>query len=229
MKPIGAFYVFFAATLLAALYAPIQDCDETYNYWEPTHYISHGYGLETWEYSPEYAIRSWTYIALHAIVGNVRRLLPFSTKVGEFYFIRYTLAFICSLCQTQMFRVINNTLNPRIALFFLFANVFSPGMFHASAAFLPSSFAMYTTMLGMAAFMNWRGGLKTAQGIFYFAIGGVLGWPFAIALSAPFLFEEIIFASLSSKDAFIDAIMRFLRGFVAGLLVLVRCQFHFVG
>jgi alpha-1,2-mannosyltransferase len=70
--------------------------------------------------------------------------------------------------------------------------------------------------------MNWRGGLKTALGMFYFSIGGILGWPFAIALSAPFLLEELIFASLSSKDAFIDAIMRFIRGFVAGLLVLVR-------
>lgn len=80
---------------------------------------------------------------------------------------------------------------------------------------------MYTTMLGMAAFMDWRGGLKTALGIFYFAVGGVLGWPFAIALSAPFLLEELILASLSSKDAFIDAIMRFVRGFVAALLVLL--------
>lgn len=102
------------------------------------------------------------------------------------------------------------------------AMVFSPGMFHASAAFLPSSFAMYTTMLGMAAFMNWRGGLKTAQGMFWFSLGGILGWPFAIALSAPFLFEEIMFASLSSKDALIETVMRLIRGFVLGLLVLVR-------
>jgi alpha-1,2-mannosyltransferase len=121
-----------------------------------------------------------------------------------------------------MFRVINNTLNPRIALFFMMAMIFSPGMFISSASFLPSSFAMYTTMLGMAAFMNWRGGLKTAQGITWFAIGGVLGWPFSMALSAPFLLEEVIFAFLSNKDALIDVIMRFIRGIVAGLLVLVR-------
>jgi alpha-1,2-mannosyltransferase len=108
-----------------------------------------------------------------------------------------------------MFRVVNGTLNPRIALFFMIAMISSPGMFNASAAFLPSSFAMYATMLGMAAFMNWKGGLKTAQGIFWFAIGGILGWPFAIALCIPFLFEEIIFAS---------------RGFVAALLVLVSCH-----
>jgi alpha-1,2-mannosyltransferase len=223
VKPIGAFYVFLGANMLAAWFAPIQDCDETFNYWEPTHYLSHGYGLQTWEYSPEYAIRSWTYIALHAIAGNFRRLLPHPSKVAEFYFVRYVLAFTCAICQTQLFRVINNMLNPRIALFFLMAMVFSPGMFHASAAFLPSSFTMYTTMLGMAAFMNWRGGLKTAQGIFWFAFGGILGWPFAIALSAPYLFEELIFACLSSKDALIDVIMRFLRGFVGSLLVLVSC------
>lgn len=66
---------------MAALFAPIQDCDETFNYWEPAHYLSHGYGLQTWEYSPEYAIRSWLYIVLHAIPGNFRRLLPQPTKV----------------------------------------------------------------------------------------------------------------------------------------------------
>src|SRR6266536_5422879 len=83
VKPIGAFYVFLATNLLAAIYAPIQDCDETFNYWEPTHYLSHGYGLQTWEYSPEYAIRSWLYIAIHALIGSFRRLLPFPTKVGK--------------------------------------------------------------------------------------------------------------------------------------------------
>src|SRR6516162_5572689 len=83
MKPIGAFYIFLGANLLAAIYAPIQDCDETFNYWEPTHYLSHGYGLQTWEYSPDYAIRTWLYIGIHAIVANLRRLLPRSTKVWK--------------------------------------------------------------------------------------------------------------------------------------------------
>ncbi|KAH8804692.1 glycosyltransferase family 22 protein [Xylogone sp. PMI_703] len=220
VKPLGALYVFLISNIIAAIYAPIQDCDETFNYWEPTHYAVHGYGLETWEYSPEYQIRSWTYVMFHAIIAAFRRLLPFPTKAGEFYFVRYVLAFGCALCQTFLFRAINNTLNPRIALFFLMANVFTPGMFHASSAFLPSSFAMYCTLLGMASFMNWRDGLKTAQGIFWFALGGILGWPFAMALSIPFLLEEIIFAFLSSKDALIDAVMRFVRGIVAGLLVL---------
>ncbi|KAK5015443.1 mannosyltransferase, partial [Cryomyces antarcticus] len=54
IEPIVAFYVFLAAHTLAALYSPIQDCDEVYNYWEPTHYLNHDYGMQTWEYSPDY-------------------------------------------------------------------------------------------------------------------------------------------------------------------------------
>ncbi|KAI0132824.1 Alg9-like mannosyltransferase [Xylariales sp. AK1849] len=221
IEPITAFYVFLAANLIAALFAPIQDCDETFNYWEPTHYLSHGYGLQTWEYSPEYAIRSWLYISLHAIVGNFRRLLPQSTKLGEFYFVRYTLAFICAFCQVLMFRVVSFTLNSRIGLFFLIATVITPGNFHSATAFLPSSFAMYMSLLGAAAFMNWRGGLKTSWGIWWFAVGGILGWPFASALCAPFLAEEAMFAVVSSAAGFEEAFLRVTRGVIAAVLLVL--------
>ena len=45
--------------VLAALWSPILDCDEVYNYWEPTHYLLYGHGGQTWEYSPDYAVRSY--------------------------------------------------------------------------------------------------------------------------------------------------------------------------
>ncbi|KAI0022461.1 Alg9-like mannosyltransferase family-domain-containing protein, partial [Xylariomycetidae sp. FL0641] len=220
IQPITAFWCFLAVNLLSALFAPIQDCDETFNYYEPTHYLSHNYGLQTWEYSPEYGIRSWFYVSLHAIAGNLRRLLPRPTKVAEFYFIRYVLAFLCALCQVLLFRVISFTLNPRIGLFFLLATVLSPGNFHASTAYLPSSFAMHMSLLGAAAFMNWRGGLKTAWGIWWFAVGGILGWPFASALCAPFVAEEFFFAVLSDRQGKADAVMRVFRGVLAAVLLL---------
>ncbi|KAH0537021.1 hypothetical protein FGG08_006156 [Glutinoglossum americanum] len=58
---------------------------------------------------------------------------------------------------------------------------------------------MSTTMLGMSAFMDWQGGLKTAQGIFWFAGGGILGWPFSLALAVPFLLEEAVLAAISGE------------------------------
>lgn len=49
----------------------ISDCDETFNYWEPTHYLQYGYGLQTWEYAPVYGLRSWLYIGIHAFIGHL--------------------------------------------------------------------------------------------------------------------------------------------------------------
>ena len=40
----------FRARLLSAANNIVHDCDETFNYWEPLHYITYGYGLQTWEY-----------------------------------------------------------------------------------------------------------------------------------------------------------------------------------
>lgn len=95
----------------------------------------------------------------------------------------------------------------------------SPGMYHASTAYLPSSFAMYTTMNGMAAFMNWRGGLRTAQGIFWFGAGALVGWPFSGALIGPFICEEILLASINGE--IYATLARFLDGTVRSLILLV--------
>lgn len=92
MKLSLVFCIFSIANFLAAYYTPIHDCDETFNYWEPLHYLTHGYGLQTWEYSPEYAIRSWFYIGIHALIGNMRGLLPRASKVRENFNIRYYLS-----------------------------------------------------------------------------------------------------------------------------------------
>ncbi|KAF6104282.1 hypothetical protein HJG60_011263 [Phyllostomus discolor] len=61
-----AFKCLLSARLCAALLSNISDCDETFNYWEPTHYLIYGKGFQTWEYSPVYAIRSYAYLLLHA-------------------------------------------------------------------------------------------------------------------------------------------------------------------
>ena len=37
----------------------VPDCDEVFNYWEPLHFLHHGFGLQTWEYAPEFSLRSY--------------------------------------------------------------------------------------------------------------------------------------------------------------------------
>lgn len=221
LPPRLAFYLLFASHILAALYHPIQDCDEVFNYWEPTHYLTHGHGFQTWEYSPVYAIRSWTYAALHALASLHGRVFNFGYgKQAEFYALRITLGAVCASCETRLFRSISATMNPRIGIMFLIIMATSPGMFHASISYLPSSFTMYTTMLGIAAFMDWRGGLRTSQGVFAIGAGAILGWPFAAAMAIPFLLEETLFATLSDAEGRVEYFWRITRGTVLTLIVL---------
>lgn len=190
-------YVFLVSNCISAFLAPIQDCDEVFNFWEPAHYVDYGYGLQTWEYSPVYSIRSWLYVSLHAIAAKAGTLFsPGGDKVSAFYVVRFCLAVVCASCETRVYSAICRTLSPRIGLLFLMIVAFSPGMFHASTAFLPSSFTMYMSMLGLAAFLDWRGGRKTAQGIMWFGLGAIVGWPFAGALLVPFLLEEVVIGFL---------------------------------
>lgn len=67
-------------------------------------------------------------------------------------------------------------------------------------AFLPSSFAMYMTMLGYAYYLrpstNDRiGDRRVMMGTISFAVGAILGWPFAALLALPFVFEELFVKS----------------------------------
>lgn len=77
-----AFRLLIIMRCFSALYRILDDCDEVYNYWEPTHYLLQGYGRETWEYSTDYKIRSWAFIFVNAVVGVFTKLVS-STKVKK--------------------------------------------------------------------------------------------------------------------------------------------------
>jgi hypothetical protein len=83
---------------------------------------------------------------------------------------------------------------------------------------------MYTSSLGLAAFLDWRGGPKTASGIMWFGIGAIIGWPFSGILIAPFVVEELVIAIISG-DMF-EVVGKFLDGTVRCLIVLVRHSSH---
>ena len=80
-------------------------------------------------------------------------------------------------------------------------------------------------MLGAAAFMNWRGGLRTSQGIFWFAASGILGWPFAAALCAPYMVEELALFVFGDSTAKFESFLRIGRGVVGGLVLVVSLAF----
>ncbi|KAJ2963923.1 hypothetical protein NQZ79_g1157 [Umbelopsis isabellina] len=182
-----------ASRCAAALYSIITDCDEVFNYWEPTHWLQYGFGLQTWEYSPEFTIRSWSYISVHAVLGWIGSLFA-KSKIQVFYFLRIMLGAISAFAEARFYRTVVEEINPHVGRYLLVALVGSAGMFQAAVAYLPSSFSMITTMMAFSFVLQPPTNFsrnRTYGATFFFGLGALLGWPFCAALGIPFVIEEV--------------------------------------
>lgn len=82
----------------------ISDCDETFNYWEPLHYLMFNRGLQTWEYDPKYALRSYAYLLIHGVPGWIYKTIFTPNPMLIFYFIRCMLALICATSELYLYK-----------------------------------------------------------------------------------------------------------------------------
>jgi alpha-1,2-mannosyltransferase len=149
-------YILYTALLItrlhASIYAIIPDCDEVYNYWEPLNFLTRFFGKQTWEYSPEYAIRSWVYLIPYSLliypINWFKYLINFTSLVNIniptytlFYLVRIILALSFTISEIKLSKSLK-FLNKNIPNWFLFSQILSPGMYQASISILPSSFTL---------------------------------------------------------------------------------------
>ncbi|XP_060516914.1 alpha-1,2-mannosyltransferase ALG9 [Cylas formicarius] len=183
-----AFKILLSARFCAAIWSHITDCDETFNYWEPTHFMVFGKGLQTWEYSPRFAIRSYLYIMVHSTPLWIYNKILQPNPLLMFYFLRCLLGLICAVTEVYFYKSVCKEFGVHIGRICLVFQLFSPGMFISSTAFLPSSFAMYSFTAACAAWWQQR----YALAIFFVALGALLGWPFAAVLGVPIAFDMVV-------------------------------------
>ncbi|XP_051896010.1 alpha-1,2-mannosyltransferase ALG9 isoform X3 [Pristis pectinata] len=183
-----AFKCLISARFCAALLSNISDCDETFNYWEPTHFLLYGTGFQTWEYSPAYAVRSYAYLWLHVLPAWFHARVLQTNKVLVFYFLRCLLAFFCCVCELYFYKAVCKKFGLHVGRLMLAFLVLSTGMFCSAAAFLPSSFCMYTTLIAMTGWFTDR----SAVAVLGVAAGAIMGWPFSAALGLPIAFDLLV-------------------------------------
>lgn len=80
--------IWWALPLLLAIYTlsawnmVILDCDETFNYLEPLHFLVYGRGFQTWEYAPQFALRPYSFLVLFAKpLVLIKKLFGINDKV----------------------------------------------------------------------------------------------------------------------------------------------------
>lgn len=117
---LGVIYISIRVGL--ANLAPITDCDEVYNYWEPLHFLHHQSGMQTWEYSPEFALRTYAY--LMPLLGLSRfyellvtswsssqmMMINWEEKVVVFQMLRCTLALVMALSEWNLCLALKDSL-----------------------------------------------------------------------------------------------------------------------
>ena len=172
--------VLLGVRLLGAATLMITDCDETFNYWEPAHYTLYGWGFQTWEYSPAYALRSYLFLLPHSCVLRLLHA-ALGSKIAAFYGARAAQAALCwhlerRFCEAAALRYGEASAH---ATLWLLAG--SAGMFHAAPAFLPSSFTMLAVLGIWSAWLRGQYGPAIVGAVYTI----LLVWPFAVLLYVP--------------------------------------------
>ncbi|XVE63394.1 hypothetical protein DITRI_Ditri07aG0016900 [Diplodiscus trichospermus] len=183
-RGLGWFTVLFALGMLRYMSATsniIHDCDEVFNYWEPLHYLLYKSGFQTWEYSSEFALRSYLYIIFHELVGRPASWLFADEKVRVFYAVRLFLGLLSVISDATLVVAISRKYGKRLASYALAMLCLASGCFFASTSFLPSSFSMNAMSLSSGLFLLG----KPAWAVAVAAVGVILGWPFSILAFLP--------------------------------------------
>ncbi|GMH39181.1 hypothetical protein BSKO_07079 [Bryopsis sp. KO-2023] len=169
-------FVLIAVRTIGAAANLIHDCDEVYNYWEPLHFLLHGFGRQTWEYSSEFGLRSYLYILLHWLVAFPVKLVTGNgqSKLAAFFAVRIVFGLISAMLENYLYRVVRRWHAPS-AFYFLIILASSSGMFVSTTSFLPSTFAMYTLMAASAGIISRNMTMVIVPAV----IGVVVGWPVA--------------------------------------------------
>jgi alpha-1,2-mannosyltransferase len=93
---------------------PLMDCDETFNYWEPLHFLlypspTHA-SWQTWEYSNDFALRTYAYLTPCWVLARF-----YQTSMHYFWITTTSLSWLWPLLTEQQ----GITSNNKVALFVL--------------------------------------------------------------------------------------------------------------
>ena len=214
------FFLFCGVNLIGMFLNHIDDTDETHGYWEPLHYLLYGKGLQTWEYSPEFSIRTYSFIIPVYLYSYILKSIGLCGKIHMFYSIRLFFSLVTSFSETKFLLSINSKFGNDFFLFNILFVLLSPGIFLCSSSYLPSAVCMNLIMLSYSAMMDGFSNLS----IMYGSIAVLCsGWPFVALLLIPVGVKLIISTLYNHKYASSLTALRSLiiHGVVIILLVLV--------
>ena len=194
--------------LLNAWLAGVADCDETYNYWEAVCLLAAPHPvrrpLQTWEYAPEFALRSWAYVLPYAAIARI--------VDNSFLAVRLCcIALPFALAEASLVKGMEKRFGPDAAWALLGLLASSAGHAAAAPALVPSA-----TIAALAAWSQSRWLRGDRRGAVFIAVLATLwpGWPFVGVLFVPLAVDVLL------KDGLREAL---LLGVASGVVIGLPC------
>ncbi|CAH3861738.1 unnamed protein product [Pieris brassicae] len=182
-----ALALLLTARIISAYWGHIADCDETYNYWEPLHYLVYGSGLQTWEYSPAYSIRSYMPLWMFAVPAKILSFIM--TPVSVFYTLRALLASLTACSELMFYKAVCHEFGVHVGRIWLCLSLAAAGCFASSAAMLPSAWS--SALVAAALASSWR--RRYSAAITFTAATTLLSWPFTALIGVSIAIDMLFF------------------------------------
>ena len=133
------------ARLHAAIYAPLNDSVEIYNYWEPLNFLIRLFGKQSTIYDPINSFGSYVYLIPFSLFSYPLKFLNLQPYVF-IYLIRIILSILFTIAEIKLSKTLK-FLNKNIKYWFLFFQLLNPGMYQASVSILPNSIALLLSIV----------------------------------------------------------------------------------
>ncbi|CBH11606.1 Alg9-like mannosyltransferase, putative [Trypanosoma brucei gambiense DAL972] len=164
-------WLFLGAVLLvlshcfASYILPIADCDETFNFLEPMHFLMYGSGLQTWENCPRFALRSWffswLYVGPITIIGKAVSIYNPSglRNIDVYFLLRAFSGVVTALSEIFFVGGVRKVFGKRVAAAALTLLLFNYPITHAAVSILPTSYAMINYFVAVGCWLRTDGSL----------------------------------------------------------------------
>ncbi len=101
------------------------------------HYVLRKFGMQTWEYSPEYGLRSYTYLLPHAAVAWAAGQLG-ANSLFAFFAVRSALALASALAESLLYSAVRDVIGESVADLMFAALFTSTGLFISATGLFSS-------------------------------------------------------------------------------------------
>ena len=175
--------------------------------------------MQTWEYAPQYALRTYAYLLPLSFISQLISFLPIEiTKPILFKLLRCIIASFTAYTEVEFVHSLaiyldtaNNDENEEkvnplsihlkakslIPFWTILTSLFSAGMFHASPALLPSAQVMQLLMLSFSYYFKGNESIAVFWGLVAVL---ATGWPFCALLWVPMGYRIIFDALLDKRN-----------------------------